>query len=58
MRVGQCVDLNRPPSHCGRPLRMWDEPGGYLLECLTCGRDIHVNIHGQITETQPKEIKT
>ncbi|MDR3082119.1 MAG: hypothetical protein LBV60_14545 [Streptomyces sp.] len=44
------VDLANPPEHCGYPMNVWPEAGGYRLVCLDDDLELGVDADGIITE--------
>jgi hypothetical protein len=44
------VNVTDPPEHCGYPMKVWPEAGGYRLVCLDDDLELGVNADGIITE--------
>ncbi|RCH70474.1 hypothetical protein DT019_03015 [Streptomyces sp. SDr-06] len=44
------VDVTNPPEHCGMPMKVWAEAGGYRLVCLDDDLELSTDANGIITE--------
>ncbi|MER6488787.1 hypothetical protein ABT264_35225 [Streptomyces virginiae] len=48
--TGSQIDIDSPPSHCGAPLRRYEEGDGFGFECLEDDYEIHTDSAGVLTE--------
>lgn len=50
LHTGSQIDPKNPPAHCGFPMNVSEEYGGYRLDCRDWDYEIHTDEDGVLAE--------